>query len=101
MESVARLFPDGLAQLIRLRDQVCRTPWCDAPVRHLDHIVAYADGGPTTADNGQGLCTACNHAKQAPGWRAEAVPNPGGRHRVRTTTPTGHVYTSTAPPLAG
>jgi hypothetical protein len=99
MESRARLFPPGLARMIRLRDQVCRTPWCEAPVRQIDHVIPYAEGGPTTVGNGQGLCTACNHAKQAPGWHAE--PRPGeGRHTVTTTTPTGHTYTSTAPPLA-
>ena len=33
---------------------------------------------PTSRANGQGLCEACNHAKQAPGWRAG--PAPGPRH---------------------
>lgn len=93
MDSVARLFPKALAKLIVLRDQLCRTPWCGAPVRHLDHIEDYDSGGPTSYDNGQGLCEACNHAKQAPGWRAG--PAPGGA--VVTTTPTGHTYTSTPP----
>jgi hypothetical protein len=101
MESKARIFPPGLARLIRLRDHTCRTPWCNAPVRHLDHVIAHADGGPTTATNGQGLCAACNHTKQAPGWRSHPRPNPTGRHTVTTTTPTGHIYHSTAPPLAG
>ncbi|MDQ4053379.1 MAG: HNH endonuclease, partial [Actinomycetota bacterium] len=86
-----------LAELIRLRDQRCRTPWCDAPVRHTDHAEAVAEGGPTTKRNGQGLCEACNHAKQAPGWTAR--PRPGPRHTIETITPTGHSYTSTAPPL--
>ncbi|MFC7596992.1 hypothetical protein ACFQU3_16875, partial [Terrabacter sp. GCM10028922] len=75
---------------------------------------------------GQGLCVRCNHTKQLPGWiaRTLAPPNaapitppiaapldppgrsrdpgprhPGLRHTVETTTPTGHRYTSTAPPL--
>ena len=57
-----------------------------------------ADGGPTSGDNGQGLCEACNHAKQAPGWRAR--PSPGaGPHTIETTTPTGHTYRSQAPPV--
>jgi len=30
MESRSRTFPKGLGQLIDLRDQTCRTPWCDA-----------------------------------------------------------------------
>ena len=99
MESASRLFPRALAELIRLRDQTCRTPWCDAPVRHADHVVAHQDGGATSFGNGQGLCQACNHAKQAPGWSAR--PRPGPRHEVETTTPTGHRYRSTAPPVLG
>jgi hypothetical protein len=100
MESTARIFPAGLARFIRLRDHTCRTPWCNAPVRQLDHVVPHVDGGPTTATNGQGLCTACNHAKQAPGWRSHPLLDHTGRHTVTTTTPTGHTYHSTAPPLA-
>lgn len=95
MDSRARLFSGKLAQFLRLRDQTCRTPWCDAPIRHLDHAEDSAAGGPTSARNGQGLCQACNHAKQALGWTAR--PRPGPRHTVETTTPTGHRHTSTAP----
>jgi HNH endonuclease len=74
MESAARAFPKALALLIRLRDQVCRTPFCDAPVRHVDHVKPHAEGGSTNADNGQGLCEQCNYAKQAPGWRSAIHP---------------------------
>jgi hypothetical protein len=95
----ARLFPHGMGRFIRLRDQTCRTPWCDAPIRHRDHVIPHEHGGPTSAGNGQGTCEACNHAKQAPGWHAQ--PRPGPRHTVQTTTPTGHTYTSTAPPQPG
>lgn len=97
MDSHARLFRDGLRHLVRLRDQVCRTPWCDAPIRHADHVEAAEDDGHTSAANAQGLCEACNYTKQAPGWHAQ--PRPGPRHTVETTTPTGHTYVSTAPPL--
>lgn len=54
-------------------------------------------GGPTSAANGQGLCEACNYAKEAAGW--QAWPRPGPRHTVEVVTPTGHAYTSVAPPL--
>ena len=73
MESKARTFPAGLARMIRTRDQTCRTPWCDAPIRHIDHIQPHAEGGPTSYTNGQGLCEACNHAKEAPGWNATTI----------------------------
>ena len=99
LESRSRLFPRALGELIRLRDQTCRTPWCDAPIRHTDHVVAHAEGGSTELGNGQGLCQAGNHAKQAPGWSAR--PRPGPVHEVETTTATGHRYRSTAPPVLG
>ncbi len=99
LESRSRLFPRALGELIRLRDQTCRTPWCDAPIRHTDHVVAQPRAGRPSYGNGQGLCQACNHAKQAPGWSAR--PRPGPAHEVETTTPTGHRYRSTAPPVLG
>ncbi|MEO5852339.1 MAG: DUF222 domain-containing protein, partial [Nocardioides sp.] len=99
MEARTRLFPAGLARFIRLRDRTCRTPWCDAPIRHTDHAWEHSAGGPTRAANGQGLCEACNHAKQAPGWRARPTPATGG-HDLETTTPTGHTYRSGRASLA-
>jgi len=99
MDSTARLFPAGLKRFLQIRDDTCRTPYCDAPIRHHDHITAWHNGGPTTTANGQGLCEACNHTKETPNWTAQPVPGP--RHTVATTTPTGHTYHSTAPPLPG
>jgi CRP-like cAMP-binding protein len=95
-DSRSRTFPGGLARMIELRDQTCRTPWCDAPIRHRDHVVPVADGGLTEERNGQGLCEACNYAKSARGWRAR--PSPGDRHAIEITTPSGRTYRSTAPP---
>ena len=98
MDSQARRFEGRLADYLRLRDQLCRTPGCGAPIRHLDHAQDHASGGTTSATNGQGLCEDCNHAKQARGWTAR--PRPGPRHTIETITPTGHRYTSTAPALS-
>lgn len=100
MDARTRLFPASLARLIRLRDRTCRTPWCDAPIRHSDHVVGHADAGTTDLPNGQGLCEACNHAKQAPGWRARPGPPGPPGHEVETTTPTGHRYRSRPPATA-
>jgi hypothetical protein len=95
--SRARFHPPGLADLLRARGQgICATSWCDAPVRHIDHITPHAEGGVTSLDNGQGLCARCNHAKQAPGWRQKAT-DINGRHAVETTTPTGHTSAFVAP----
>ena len=95
MDSKARRFEGKLAEFLRLRDKTCSTLHCGAPVRHLDHVKDHADGGKTTAANGQGTCEACNYAKSAHGWSAR--PRAGPRHTVETITPTGHRYTSTAP----
>jgi hypothetical protein len=95
--SVSRFHPQGLAALLRAREQgICGTTWCDAPVRHLDHITPHAEGGETSLDNGQGLCARCNHAKQAPGWVQKAT-EVDGRHAVQTVTPTGHTTVAVAP----
>ena len=100
MDAKRRLFPQALRRFLVIRDQTCRTPWCDAPIRHTDHIVPAAAGGPTTETNGQGLCEACNQAKEAPGWRAWPT-RAGPRQAITVQTPTGHRYTSTAPQQPG
>ncbi|MGI5191807.1 HNH endonuclease [Promicromonospora sp. CA-289599] len=95
--STSRFHPQGLATLLRARGQgICGSSWCDAPIRHLDHVVPHAEGGATSLGNGQGLCARCNHAKQAPGWR-QKVTEVDGRHAVETVTPTGHTSVSVAP----
>jgi hypothetical protein len=88
METHRRLFTEGQRRFIRLRDQYCATPWCGAPIRHADHITPAARGGPTRLDNGRGLCQACNHSAQAPGWRSTALPD----GTIETVTPTGQSY---------
>jgi len=101
MESRSRLFPKGLASFIDLRDDACRTPYCDAPIRHHDHAHPNARGGPTTALNGLGDCAACNYAKEAPGWQVTTSIDQNGTHTAEFTTPTGAVHHSHAPPLPG
>ncbi|WP_107772097.1 HNH endonuclease [Nocardioides sediminis] len=96
MDARGRRFRGSLARFVRLRDRVCRTPWCDAPIRHVDHARRHADDGPTAEDNAQGLCEACNYAKDAPGWRAR--PGPDGT--VETSTPTGHTISTRPPTVA-
>ncbi|MEO3933480.1 DUF222 domain-containing protein [Micrococcaceae bacterium Sec7.4] len=99
LDSRARLFPPGLRRFLTARDDTCRTPYCDAPIRHFDHIIPWHNGGTTSQNNGAGLCEACNHTKETPGWSSR--PRPGPRHTLQITTPTGHTYHSTAPPLPG
>jgi len=83
-----------------LRDQICRTPWCGAAIRHADHVIPAAEGGQTTFDNGQGLCEACNYTKTAPGW-TNTPSTSGAGEAVTITTPTGHTYRSRPPDLPG
>ena len=94
-----RRFDGVLAHLITVRDGGrCRDPFCDAPIRHLDHIDRHRAGGPTSFANGRGTCARGNYVREMPGWRVEVIDD-GLRdrpHRVRTTTPTGHTYDSTA-----
>ncbi len=118
LDSTRRRFDAGLRRYLIARDGTCRTPWCDAPIRHLDHVQPWAAGGPTTATNGQGLCVRCNLVKDQPGWHARVTDpgptssdptepagrtGPAGRagraHTIELTTPTGHTYTSSAPPV--
>ncbi|SDW10463.1 HNH endonuclease [Arthrobacter sp. cf158] len=101
MDSKARLFPPRLRRFIETRDDTCRTPYCDAPIRHIDHIIPWHTGGVTTLTNGAGLCEACNHSKENPGWTTKTKTMPGGRHTLEIRTPTGHSYISKAPPLPG
>ncbi len=102
MDSRSRLFPEGMKEFIRCQDQRCQTPYCDAPIRQYDHIKAYAAGGPTSIENGQGLCADCNLQKEAPGWSFErGSGRDGGLPTTEIRTPTGHRYVSTAPPLPG
>jgi hypothetical protein len=101
MESRSRLFPKALAEFIELRDQRCRMPYCDAPIRHRDHAQPHRRGGPTSALNGLGICEACNYTKEAAGWTVATGSTENGRHTAEFTTPTGAHYQSVAPPAPG
>ena len=95
VESRARRYTGRLRDHIQQRDQTCRDPYCDAPIRHLDHITRWADGGPTTATNGRGVCERGNYLRELPGWQIRLT-DPD-THTITTTTPTGHSYTSQPP----
>jgi hypothetical protein len=54
----ARLFTGGTRRAIELRDRMCTHPYCYEPAENCqaDHIDTYAQGGPTTQENGRLLC---------------------------------------------
>jgi hypothetical protein len=89
-----RRFDGILARIVTKRDNRCRQPGCDSPIRHLDHVIAFHAGGPTTKENGQGLCGRSHTIKHLPGWKVTA--NAG---QIDWETPTGHKYRSTRPPV--
>jgi hypothetical protein len=97
MDSRRRCFTRAQRHFVQLRDQRCRTPWCGAPIRHIDHVVPVERGGLTSVENAAGLCEACNYAKQAPGWQSR-ITSTGG---VVITTPTGHQYQHRPPAPPG
>ena len=59
-DSRSRAFPAGMRRFLTWRDTTCRGPFCDAPIRHMDHVLPYAEGGATSLDDGQGGCAYCN-----------------------------------------
>ena len=88
-----RRFDGPLNGFIRARDRHrCRQPGCDCTISDVDHVLAHTDGGPTTSDNGQGLCRRSHTLKHQPGWNITTQ----GRDTI-WRTPTGHTYTSPAP----
>ncbi|WP_162452596.1 HNH endonuclease [Phytoactinopolyspora mesophila] len=94
-----RRFDGVLARLLTYRDHLCRDAFCDAPIRHIDHIQPHAEGGPTVPGNGRGTCERGNYTRELPGWRIRVV-DPD-LHLVETITPTGHRYMSTPPSAPG
>lgn len=94
LESRARSFPPGLRRMIMLRDDMCRSPFCDRPAQHADHMDAAKDGGDTSYVNASGLCASCNQAKENIGWRHTGDPS-----QLTVTTPTGHTYSVDTPSI--
>ncbi|WP_375503727.1 HNH endonuclease [uncultured Jatrophihabitans sp.] len=94
MDATRRNFTTNQRRFVRLRDQGrCRIPWCEAAIRHTDHLIPHGQGGKTRTDNGAGTCEACNYAKQAAGWTTR----PSLDGSITVTTPTGHRYASRQP----
>jgi hypothetical protein len=68
--ATTRLFTGATRRAIQVRDRECTHPYCDRRVEdcEVDHIVPYADGGPTTQENGRLLCALHNRLRnQSPG----------------------------------
>ncbi|KAG2445686.1 hypothetical protein HXX76_000294 [Chlamydomonas incerta] len=64
-----RLFPASVRDALFAREAGgARCAWCGQPIVHVtdaevDHVVPYAQGGPTSPDNAQLLHTLCNRER--------------------------------------
>ena len=94
MDSRRREFTGLLRRMIIIRDDLCRSPWCDAKIKHADHVKAFAAGGDTDWNNASGLCAACNFVKELTGWQHEST-----AERLTVKTPTGHRYEMRTRPI--
>jgi len=99
MDAASRPFPPAMRRFLSRRDTTCRGPFCNAQIRQYDHIVPVSRGGPTSLDNGQGLCAHCNKKEQLAS-QVERVENPAlPGHRVRWTGHSGAVRETGPSPL--
>jgi Domain of unknown function (DUF222) len=94
-----RTFDGYIRKLIMWRDRECRDPYCEARIRHIDHIQRFTDGGLTVYPNGRGECERGNYVREMPGWKVESISSglDGQPHTIKITTPTGHSYLSRSP----
>ncbi len=71
----ARLFTGATRRAIELRDRTCTHPYCDGsrPCQ-VDHIIPYAEGGPTNQENGRLLCGFHNRLRNQPGTKPQRPP---------------------------
>ncbi|GAA1487013.1 DUF222 domain-containing protein [Brachybacterium fresconis] len=78
VQSRSRAFPPALSRFLRWSHLTCRAPYCDAPIRQIDHITPHARGGATSRDNGNSLCAGDNQKEEA-GVTARVITDAHGR----------------------
>ena len=78
----------ALAELITARDRTCRMPGCHRAARDtdIDHIVPFARGGTTSADNLHALCEHHHLLKHHGHWTVHRQPD----GTTQWISPTGH-----------
>ncbi|MEV5740568.1 DUF222 domain-containing protein [Microbispora rosea] len=87
----------ALRRYVQIRGRVCSWPGCRTPATRTDqdHILPWAEQGPTKAEN---LHLACRHdhrARHHGGWRVSTT----GPHLVVWNSPLGHRYPSPLPEI--
>ena len=78
VQSRSRAFPPALSRFLRWSHLTCRAPYCDAPIRQIDHITPHSRGGATSRDNGNSLCAGDNQ-KEEVGVTARVITDEQGR----------------------
>jgi len=61
-----RRFHGHLRHLIMWRTRQCRDPFCEAPIRHIDHIQRYTDNGLTIFPMAAGNANAATTPARCP-----------------------------------
>ncbi len=77
MDAKSRLFPPALARFLRRRDQRCATPWCEAPIRHVDHVTPWSRGGRRASRTGRGCAARATTPRTCPGSAPPATTGAG------------------------
>jgi hypothetical protein len=82
--------PAPLRDHVIARDCECQFPGCHRPAvrAEQDHVIAWADGGTTCADNLLALCLRHHHLKHDTTWTVQRIAD----GRLRWTSPTGRAY---------
>lgn len=99
MDTRRRLFSSAARRFIIARDQECAMPYCTAIIRSIDHINRARDQGPTSMDNGQGMCEACNLDKETEDLVTTVATGSDGRRTVRFRTRYGQTHHTDSPPV--
>jgi uncharacterized protein DUF222/HNH endonuclease len=72
---LGRTIPATIRTALEARDVTCVVPGCDArDGLEIDHVVPFAEGGPTRLDNLARLCRWHHSLKTHRGWRLSGVP---------------------------
>ena len=103
-----RTIPAHVRTALEARDPKCVIPGCDVRDRlEIDHLLAFAEGGPTTLDNLARICHRHHYLKTHQGWVLAGGPGawtwdrPGSDHREAAPRPapkTPQGWVSSAPP---
>jgi len=73
--SIHRLFTEAQRLALQAVDGGCTFPHCPIPAGwcEIDHIINYAQGGPTLVDHGVPACRVHNVLAKAQGWQSTRI----------------------------